>query len=144
MSITGGDPRYAFAQANLAYSTASAGYVKANTSVQNNTTTNITVGYSITAFNLGTGSGTVTPNPANGNYQYITNNGVFTLSAPPVDCAIDILVTNGASAGTITLSGFTAQSGGGGDTYMTTNTYLFLLMIRRINGTSTYVWKALQ
>ena len=99
---------------------------------------------SVTAYNLGTGSATVTPSPANGNYQYITNNGAFTLAAPASDCAIDILVTNGVSASTLTLSGFTAPSGGGGDTYATTNANKYLLLIRRINGTSTYAWKALQ
>lgn len=104
----------------------------------------ITGGFSLTPFNLGTGSATVTPAPTNGNYQYITNNGAFTLAAPASDCAIDILVTNGASAGSITLSGFTAPSGGGGDTYATTNANRYLLLIRRINSISTYVWKALQ
>jgi hypothetical protein len=101
-------------------------------------------GFSVTSYNLGTGSGTVTPSPVNGNYQYMTNNGAFTLAAPASDCAIDILVTNGASAGSITFSGFTVPTGGGGDTYATTNANRFLLMIRRINSISTYVWKALQ
>lgn len=104
----------------------------------------ISGGFSVTSYNLGTGSGTVTPSAVNGNYQYLTNNGAFTLAAPASDCAIDILVTNGASAGSITLSGFTAPSGGGGDTYATTNANRFLLLVRRINSISTYVWKALQ
>ena len=43
----------------------------------------------------------------NGNYQFITNNGAFTITAPASDCAVDILVTNGASAGAITFTGFT-------------------------------------
>lgn len=108
------------------------------------TSSNLTVGHTVTPYNLGTGSGTVTPAAANGNYQYITNNGAFTMAAPAADCAIDILVTNGASAGAITISGYTAPSGGGGDTYATTNANKYLFMIRRINGTSTYAWKALQ
>lgn len=105
----------------------------------------ITSGFSVTPGNLGTiSSGTTTLNPTTGNYQYYTNNGAHTIAAPASDCAIDILVTNGASAGAITLSGFTAPSGGGGDTYATTNTNRYLLMVRRINGISTYVWKGLQ
>jgi hypothetical protein len=109
-------------------------------------TATITKGYSVTPNNLGTiSSGTVTPDPANGNYQYMTNNGAHTLAVPASDCAVDILVTNGASAGTITISGsYTAPSGGGGDTYATTNANRYLLMIRRINSISTYAWKALQ
>lgn len=106
-------------------------------------TANIAGGWGTTSYSLGTGSGTVTPSPYNGNYQYITNNGAFTLAAPTLDTAIDILVTNGSSAGTITFSGFSAPSISG-DTYATTNTYKFLLMIRRINAISTYAWKALQ
>ena len=56
-------------------------------------------------------TGTTTLNPHLGNYQYYTNNGAHTIAAPSSDCAIDILVTNGSSAGAITLSGFTAPSG---------------------------------
>ena len=58
--------------------------------------------------------------------------------------AIDILITNGASAGSITFSGFTANAGNVGDTYDTGNGNRFILMVRRINGISTYVFKALQ
>ena len=102
-------------------------------------------GFTVTPGNLGTiSSGTTTLSAASSNYQYYTNNGAHTIAAPSSDTAIDILVTNGASAGTITLSGFTAPSGGGGDTYATTNGQRFLLMVRRINGISTYMWKALQ
>ena len=113
--------------------------------ITTNNTNTFTIGYTVTPNNIGTvSSGTTTPAAANGNYQYLTNNGAFTLAAPAADSAIDILVTNGASAGTITFSGYTAPTGGGGDTYATTNANKYLLMIRRINGTSTYVWKALQ
>lgn len=113
------------------------------TALLRDTTNTIAVGYSVTPNNLGT-MGSFTANPALGNYQYGTNNGAFTLTAPTSDCAIDIMVTNGASAGAITFSGFTAPAGGGGDTYATTNAQRFLLMIRRINGVSTYSWKAYQ
>lgn len=102
------------------------------------------VGFNSTPYNLGTvSSGTVTPASANGNTQYLTNNGAFTLAAPSTNCSIDIDVTNGASAGTITFSGFTVGSNTG-DTYATTNANKYILMIRRVNGTSTYAWKAYQ
>ena len=105
----------------------------------------IGVGYTFTAYNAGTQStGTFTPVPANGNYQYITNDGAFTWAAPAADCAITILLTNGASAGSITFSGYTVASGNTGDALTTTNTNKFLIMINRINGVSTYIIKALQ
>jgi hypothetical protein len=98
---------------------ATAAFVKANNALLLSGNQTVTGGFSLTPANLNTMSN-FTVNPANGNYQYGTNNGAFTLTAPASDCAVDILVTNGASAGTITLSGFTAPSGGGGDTYATT------------------------
>lgn len=108
------------------------------------TTGTITTGYTITPYNGGTqSSGTYTPNPANGNYQYYTNNGAHVLANPSSDCAIDILVTNGASAGTITFTTFTVGSNTG-DALTTTNTSKFIISIRRINSISTYVIKALQ
>ena len=74
--------------------------------LESGVTATISVGFNITPFNGGTiSSGTYTPAAANGNYQYLTNNGAFTLAVPAADCAIDILVTNGASAGAITFSG---------------------------------------
>jgi hypothetical protein len=108
------------------------------------TTSLITKGFTVTPNNIGTvSSGTTTPDPANGNYQYYTNNGAHTLAAPSSDCAIDILVTNGASAGAITFSGFTVGSSTG-SAYATTNTSKFILSIRRINAVATYSWYALQ
>lgn len=111
-----------------------------------NVTATFTKGFTVTPNNIGTpaASSTVTPDPTLGNYQYLTNNAAFTIAAPASDSAIDILVTNGSTAGAITFSGFTAPSGGGGDTYATTNANRFLLMIRRINAVATYAWKALQ
>jgi hypothetical protein len=103
----------------------------------------ITGGYGITAYNA-TQAGGFTCNPMFGNYQYVVNNGAQTWTAPTVDCAIDYLVTNGASAGGITMSGFTFASGNNGDPYVTTNGQKFIFSIRRINGTSTYLVKALQ
>jgi microcystin-dependent protein len=108
------------------------------------TTSLVTVGFTVTPNNIGTvSSGTTTPAAASGNYQYLTNNGAFTLAAPAADCAIDLLVTNGASAGAITFSGFTV-SASTGDSLTTTNTSKFVISIRRINAVSTYIIKALQ
>ena len=104
----------------------------------------VTGGFSVTPNNLGTiSSGTVTPAPANGNYQYYTNNGAHTLAAPASDCAIDVLVTNSASAGSITFSGFTVGASTG-SALTTTSTNKFLISIRRINSIATYSIYALQ
>ncbi len=107
-------------------------------------TSNVTVGYTYTSFNAGTkSSGTFTPDPANGNAQYATNNGAHTLAAPSSDCSITLLYTNGASAGAITFSGFTVGTSTG-DALTTTNTSKFVISIVRINSVSTYLIKALQ
>lgn len=88
-------------------------------------------------------AGSVTLDPGLGPLQYITNNGAFTITAPSYDGSLLLLITNGASAGTITFSGFTVSSSTG-DALTTTNTNKFLVNVVRINGTSTYIIKALQ
>jgi hypothetical protein len=103
-----------------------------------------TGGFAVTSVNLGTGSGTVTLNPLLGNYQYITNNGAFTLANPSPDCAIDLMVINGASAGTITFTGFAVAAGNFGDPLTTANGSRFIISIRRIASFATYTIKALQ
>jgi hypothetical protein len=106
----------------------------------NQTTTG---GFCFTSANIGTVStGTITPNAMAGNYQYYTNAGAHTLLAPLVDCAIDILMTNGTGAGAVTFSGFTV--GTTGDTLTTTVGNKFIFSVRRINGIATYLIKALQ
>ena len=104
-------------------------------------TATITKGYTVTPASISTGSFTVTP--ANGNYQYVTNNGAYTITAPASDCAVDILVTNGASAGATTFSGFTVGVNIG-SALTTTNTNRFIISVRRINSISTYSIYALQ
>lgn len=104
----------------------------------------ITGGFRNTGYSGGTvSSGTYTPDAYNSNYQYYTNNGAHTLAAPANDCAVDILVTNGGSAGSITFSGFTVGSNTG-SSLTTTNTSKFLISIRRINSIATYSIYALQ
>lgn len=112
--------------------------------IASNGTAYISNGFFITPGNWGVINSNITMNSANGNYQYLTVNGAFTWTAPTTDCAIDILITNGASAGSITFSGFTVDANNVGDVYNTTNGNKFLIMIRRINSTSTYIIKALQ
>jgi hypothetical protein len=107
-------------------------------------TKNITKGFTVTPHNLGTvTTGTVTPDAANGNYQYMTNNGAFTMAAPAADCAVDILITNGSTAGVITFSGYTVGANTGSNLTVT-NGNRFIVSIRRINAISTYSIYALQ
>lgn len=115
-----------------------------STAMQTGTTATISVGYTVAPNALGViSSATLTPSIASGNYQFYTNNGAHTLAAPAADGAVDLLVTNGASAGTITFSGFTV-SASTGDALGTTSGYKFIISIRRINSISTYTIKALQ
>jgi hypothetical protein len=70
--------------------------------------------------------------------QYITNGGAFTITAPLNDGSCILLVTNNASAGTITFTGFTDGSNTG-DSLTTTNTNIFYISIFRINGKSAHM-----
>ena len=88
-------------------------------------------------------AGNITINALLGNYQTITNNAAFTITAPANDCAVDIMVTNSGSAGGITFTGFTVGSNTG-DLLTTTNGHRFIISFRRMAGVSTYVIKALQ
>jgi hypothetical protein len=102
----------------------------------------ISGGFALTPNNLGTIGVSLTPNPLLGNYQFGTNNGAIGINVPTVDCAMDILVINGTTAGAITFSGYTV--GATGDGLTTTNGNKFIISIRRINAVSTYIIKALQ
>jgi hypothetical protein len=100
------------------------------------------VGYNATAYNAGTQTtGTFTPNPALGNFQYTINGGAHTLAPPATDCSIVIQYTNNASAGAITTTGFTQAVV---DELTTTDGDDFLFMITRCNGFSLLTIKALQ
>lgn len=105
-------------------------------------TATVTKGYAATPFNAGTkSSGTFTPAESDGNLQYATNNGAHTLAPPTNNCTIIVQYTNGASAGTITTSGFTKVSGSAPGT---TNGDDFLAYITKLNGFSHLTWVALQ
>ena len=78
-----------------------------------------------------------------GPMQKLTNNSVFVLKAPANDGFCSLLVSNTTGAGTITTSGFKVSSFTGDAVTTTTgNNYVWNLMT--INGTSTYMIKALQ
>lgn len=78
-------------------------------------------------------SGTYTPDPAGGNMKRIVNGGAFTLAAPSAagDYTLVIQITNNASAGAITLSGFNRTSG---SPFTTTNGHDFFVYITKCNG----------
>ena len=77
-----------------------------------------------TVHDLGTiSSGTMTPEPATGDMKKCVNNGAFTLAGPTQTGAYVLRITNGASAGAITLSGLTTIVGSA--TYATTNGKIF-------------------
>jgi hypothetical protein len=69
--------------------------------------------------------------------QYITNNAAFTITAPTRDGFCMVLVTNGASAGAITFTGFSVGSSTG-DTITTTSASKFTISFWRINSISGY------
>ena len=105
-------------------------------------------GFKVNTFNIGTitSGGAFTADAANGNYQCFVNSSFgsnMTITAPAADCAIDYLYVNSSAAGSVGLSGFTAGTAtGSAQTFATGEK--FILSIRRINGTSTYCFYALQ
>lgn len=104
----------------------------------------LTAGYASSADNDGTiSSGTYTPTYVGGNMKRIVNGGAFTLAAPTVagDFTLVIQVTNDASAGAITVTGFSRTSG---DTITTTSGDDFVFYITKINGFKTLHVQALQ
>lgn len=104
----------------------------------------LTGGRTFTAVDDGTRtSGSYIPSPAGGNLRRIVNGGAFTLSAPVAsgDYELTVQVTNNASAGIITFSGFSRVVG---DALTTTNGDDFLLVITKINGFILCERKALQ
>lgn len=78
-------------------------------------------------------SGTYTPDPTTGNWRGVTNGGAFTLAAPTLAGHYSVLVeiVNNASAGAVTLSGFTKTDG---DAFDTTNGHVFWCWITKCNS----------
>lgn len=107
-------------------------------------TRTVSVGYPLTSYNNGTvSSGTLTPSFANSGLQHYTNNGGHTLAAPSGEGTMLILVTNGASAGSITFSGFSVGSSTGA-TLTTTSGHKFWISIVRGNSIASYSIAACQ
>ena len=129
---------------NTVFNTATGAFSSANSAIKNNATTLISTGYTTASFNAGIFTGTTwTPDPANGNYQWVTSNGTLTIATPTSNTAITFLLINGSNANTLTFSSYTV-SASVGDTYAVTNANKYLISINRINNISTYIIKALQ
>lgn len=98
----------------------------------------LTAGYDATEADLGTKTtGTVTLAAADGNFQKYGNNGAHTLAPPTTTCSIVVDITNGASAGTITVSGFTKVTG---DSFTTTNGHKFRCYVTK-NAVGSHLHK---
>jgi hypothetical protein len=129
--------------ATLALNAAQLGEVDADSFLRKDQTAEITKGFTHVSHDLGSSANFVL-DPTLGNYQVINNSGAFTITAPQVECGMELTVTNVAGAGPITLAGFTAAPGGGGDPYLTTPGSVFTCCIRVSKGRATYRWVAWQ
>lgn len=95
-------------------------------------------GATVTSANLGTiSTGSLTINCGTVPLQYFTNGGAFTLTAPGADSSCTVLMTNNASAGTVSFSGFSVGAATG-DALTTTNGNKFSFFIWKINGIAGY------
>jgi hypothetical protein len=102
----------------------------------------LTGGVIVTSKDLGTvSSGTVTPDPGDRPQQHYTNNGAHTLGVSANAGSILLDITNGASAGAITTSGFTKVAG---DAFTTTNGHKFRCSLSIGNAGSLLAVRALQ
>jgi len=102
----------------------------------------LTAGYAATVVDLGTASsGTVTPNEETGNFQKYVNGGAHALAPPTHQCNMVVQITNNASAGAITTSGFTKVTG---SAFTTTDGDDFLAYITKCNDFSHLNVVALQ
>jgi hypothetical protein len=102
------------------------------------TTDELTVGFSQVLDDHGevSGAATVTPAFADSNLQIVENGGAFTLAPPSTgNGVITLEITNNASAGAITTSGFGSVTG---DSFTTTDGDIFLCSIAKM-GTNTYL-----
>ena len=118
-----------------------------DTTIANLLTSILKGGYTTTAVDDGTKTtGTYTPDPlaaTPGNVRRIIANGAFSLAAPTRagDYSMEVLITNGAAAGAITLAGFTKTNG---DAFTTTNTHKFKVFISKTFGITSATVMAMQ
>jgi hypothetical protein len=90
--------------------------------IRSDATAVLTAGYTATPYDAGTkSSGTFTPSPADGTKQRYINGGAHTLAPQTGVSDINIEVTNNASAGAVTVSGYDKVVG----TFDTTDTHVF-------------------
>lgn len=102
----------------------------------------LTGGFAVTVKDLGTKTtGTHTMDVADRPHQKLVNGGAFTLAPGSIEGSCLLQITNNASAGAITTSGFTFVDG---DDFSTTNGDDFLCQVTVINGFSILTVKALQ
>ena len=95
----------------------------------------VTGGANVTTQTLTTGN--VTIDCGTRPLQQITNGGAFTITAPANDGSCVVKITNNASAGAVTFSGFTVGSATGAS-LDTVNTHVFTVWIFRVGGTSGF------
>ena len=106
---------------------------------------NLTAGYTATPTSDGTqASGTYTPTPAGGNFKTAVNGGAFTLAAPTATGSYTLIlqITNNASAGAVTLSGFNKTVGT--SLLTTTDGNDFFIYITKVGGFTSASVEALQ
>lgn len=85
-------------------------------------------GFTFDPYDHGTiSSGSITPNPSQCLKQTLTNNGAFTLNATAECGDVELHITNGASAGAITFSGFVKKYTS--DPITNTNGHKFIILI---------------
>lgn len=102
----------------------------------------LTGGVIVTSKDLGTiTTGTVTPDPGDRPLQHYTNGGAHTLAPSANAGSVLVDITNNASAGAITTSGFTFVTG---DSFTTTDTHKFRCHISVGNAGSLLQVQALQ
>lgn len=100
-------------------------------------------GFTETEFDLGTGAGTIAPNPMSSLKQKVTNNGAFSISPFGTVGDVELRIINGASAGAVSIGGFTKQWTG--DPLDTVNGHQFMMFIYGFGGgASACIVKALQ
>ncbi len=110
--------------------------------VQSNASANLSAGYSVVPYNYGTISGSsLTPSLSNGQAGYYTNNGAHTLNPPSVVSGymawFYLTITNGSSAGSITLGGGFDTNTSNVSSYVTTNAKVFNAFIFCDNTSGT-------
>ena len=78
-------------------------------------------------------TGTYTPSPVSGNFKKYVNGGAHTLAAPVLagNYSMVIQITNNATAGAITFTGFAKIIG---DVLTTTNAQLFQICLTKTDG----------